>query len=345
MLKKILIGVAVLITIAIISFQLYVNSGIELPSNTDQIVQKVLEADDVPEFIKGKTGFAKNGDIDIWYEVMGDLDSSKGTILLIMGHGATAMAWNSNFYQLFVDSGYQVIRYDNRGLGESNWMTDWTEKNAYSLEDMAKDGMAVLDAVNVAKAHIIGVSMGGMIAQRIAISHSDRVLSLNSIMSSGDMNDETIPFPEDFMPDITKLVLKYILINPNEANRMKFSVGVRQMLKGDGPYEFDVKRAAQKSLYELRKRKGYNAKVGDQHTAAINNSGSRLDELKNITAPALVIHGKSDPLVVFEHGQKYAPMIPNAATLYIDGMGHDMPAVYMKQYHEAIFKNFAKAKM
>jgi len=344
MFKKILLGLVLLITIAVIGFQVYVNSGIKLPKYTNQIVETVLQKDDIPEFIKGKTGFAKNDDVDIWYEVMGNLDTTKGTILLVMGHGATALAWNSDFYQPLVDSGYQVIRYDNRGVGESSWMDYWTPDNVYSLEDMAKDGIAILDKLNVEKAHIIGASMGGMIAQRMAISHSDRVLSLNSIMSTGYMNDETIPFPEEFVPNLTKLVLKYLILNPSEENRMKTSVGVRQLLRGNGDYKIDIKEAAQKSLYELRERKGYNPTAGDQHTAAIEKSGSRFDELDQITAPTLVIHGKSDPLVVFEHGQKYAPMIPNADTLFIEGMGHDMPTIYMDQYHNAILENFAKAK-
>ena len=344
MLKKILIGLAILLLVAVAGFYIYVNSGEKLPDNTNEVVKEVLANNDLPEFVTGTTGFAKNDDVDIWYEVMGQADSSKATILLVMGHSATAMIWSTDFYQAFIDSGYQVIRYDNRGLGESSWIEDWSKENAYSLEDMAKDGIAVLDAVGVEKAHVIGVSMGGMISQRMAISHGDRLLSLTSIMSSANMNDESIPFPNEFTVKMTKLALKYMVINPSEANIMKFGVGFQQLLRGDGPYELNVKRTAQKTLYEIRNRKGLNTKVGDQHTAAIFNSGSRIEELTNISVPTLVIHGKSDPLVKFEHGQKYAPLIPNADTLFVEGMGHDLPKIYTERYHEAIFRNFDKVK-
>ena len=86
-----------------------------------------------------------------------------------------------------------------------------------------------------------------------------------------------------------------------------------------------------------------NPTVGNQHTAAIESSGSRLEELGSINAPTLVIHGKSDPLVIFAHAEKYAPLIPNAEMLYIDGMGHDIPSVYMEEIHAAIFNNFNKS--
>lgn len=338
--RKILIGSAILTVISIIGLIIYVNIGVELPSDTDQVVTVILANDDLPEFFKGKTGFAKNGDVTIWYEVMGDLDPTRETILLVRGSSAPALKWNSNFYQPFIDSGYQVIRYDNRGVGESSWIADWSKDNSYSLEYMAEDGMAVLDAAGVEKAHLIGKSMGGMIAQRMAISHDDRVLSLTSIMSSGYGQDETLPsISIEFKSNAFKLILKYQLINPNEANSMKFAVGISQLMKGDCPYELDTKLIAQKALYSVRKWGRGNPKVVEQHAQAIINSGSRLEELKNLSLPTLVIHGKSDPIVRFEHGQKCAALIPNADTLFIAGMGHDLPQIYMDQFHKAIFKN------
>lgn len=341
--RKILNGSFILTVISIIGFIIYVNTGVKLPSDTNKVVKEILAKDDVEKFFKGKTGFAKNGDVNIWYEVMGDMDSSTATILLVRGSSAPALKWNSNFYQPFIDSGYQVIRYDNRGVGESSWIADWSKDNSYSLEDMAEDGMAVLDAAGVEKAHVIGKSMGGMIAQRMAISHDDRVLSLTSIMSSGYGKDETLPSTSiEFKSNAFKLILKYQLINPNDANSMKFAVGISQLMKGDGPYELDTKLIVQKALYKVRKWGRGNPKVVEQHTQAIINSGSRLEELKDLSLPTLVIHGKSDPIVRFEHGQKYAALIPNADTLFIEGMGHDLPQIYMDQVHEAIFLNLNK---
>lgn len=340
MLRILLIGLALLFVIIIIGFFIYVNTGIQLPDHTNKTIKDVLANEDhLPEFIKGKTGFAKNGTTRLWYEVLGEPGASRGTILLISGAGVTAMAWPVHFYQPLIDAGYQVIRYDNRGLGESSWIEDWSKENAYALEDMAKDGLAVLDDAGVNKAHIIGVSMGGMIAQRMAISHSDRVCSLTSIMASAYMFDESLPAVSGkIISDITKLSLKYLLFNPKETAGIKYGIGLHQILKGDGPYKIDSKAIAEQILYEIRKRKGFNLKVSEQHIQAITKSGSRLEALKNLSLPTLVIHGKSDPVVHFKHAQKYAASIPNAETLLLDGMGHDLPQIYMVQIQEAILE-------
>lgn len=322
----------------------YINSGIKLPPETDRIIDEVLAEKELPQFIKGKTGIAKSGGVDIWYNSMQAKGTPKGTILLVMGHSSTAMAWSEYFYQPLVDAGYQVIRYDNRGLGMSDWIKDWSKKNPYTLEDMAKDGMAILDELGIEKAHIIGASMGGMIAQRMAISHSERVLSLTSIMSSGYMSDPTIPpVPKEFIQNLTKMVLKY-LIRPNDRKVAKFGVGVRTMLRGKGEGEINIKNSVQKSLFERKKRRGSNPKVRDQHTAAIEASGSRLQELQRLTVPTLVVHGKTDPLVLFEHGKKSASMIPNAKTLWIEGMGHDLPTHHAPIILKAIFENMEEAE-
>lgn len=317
----------------------YVNSGIKIPAQTDQVIDEVLAENNLPNFISGKTGIAKSGDINIWYESMMPEGTPKGTILLVMGYGTTALGWPAHFYQPFVDAGYHVIRYDNRGLGMSDWVKNWDKKNPYTLEDMAKDGVAILDSLGIEKAHIIGASMGGMIAQRMAISHAERVLTLTSIMSSGYMNDpELPPVHKSFRQNLLKLILKY-QIRPNSRKIAKFGVGIRLALKGDGPYEVDIKDAVQKALYERHKRRGSNPKVRDQHGAAIEASGSRLQELKHLKLPIAVIHGRPDPLVIFPHGKKSASMMPNAKTLWLDGMGHDMPKMYMPEIHKIIFKN------
>lgn len=320
----------------------YLNSGIQIPAETDQVIDEVLAENNLPKFVAGKTGLAKSGDINIWYESMMPEGTPKGTILLVMGYGTTILGWPAHFYQPLVDAGYHVVRYDNRGLGMSDWMKKWDKKNPYTLEDMAKDGMAVLDALDVEKAHIIGVSMGGMIAQRMAISHAERVLTLTSIMSSGYMGDPSLPpVAKSFQHNLVRMTLKY-LIRSNSRKAAKFSVGIRMALRGDGPYEVNLKDAVQKALYERHKRRGSNPKVRDQHGAAIAASGSRLQELKHLDLPILVVHGKSDPLVIFPHGEKSASMMPNAKTLWIEGMGHDMPEIYMEEIHEAILKNLAE---
>lgn len=343
MLKKIGIGLLLIVFLLVAAYYWFINSGIQLPAETDEIVQEVLKSDELPELITGQTGFAKNGAVKIWYEKRVPTDSIKGTLLLVMGHSSSAMIWGSEFMQPFIDAGYQVIRYDNRGLGESDWIADWNKANPYTLEDMAKDGIAVLDAAGVEKAHILGASMGGMIVQRMALSHKEKVVSLISIMSSGYMNDPEMPtIDRPHMMDFGRLTLRHLMPR-SEEGAIKFMVGIQQLFKGNGPYSHPIKSSAQRTLYEMRKRKGMNPNVGDQHTAAIGASGSRLEELSQIKVPTLIIHGKSDPLVLFEHCEKYAPLIPHAEKLYIDGMGHDMPSIYMDQYHAAILKHLSGA--
>ncbi len=340
MLKIILFGILILLVLCAIIYYLFISTGIKLPKETDAIVNEVLQSKNLPKLVGNDTGFAENDGVKIWYEKMTPSNSPKGTILLVMGYNSTALVWSPNFTQPLLDAGYQIIRYDNRGVGESDWMPNWTKKNRYTLEDMAKDGMAVLAAAGVKKAHIIGASMGGMIAQRMAISHAEKVLSLTSIMSTGYMDAPNVPSVSSAnMRDFVRLTLRHLVPSSDEEGELKFMIGVQQLLRGNGPYEPSIRTSAERTLYEIRHRKGRNPKGGNQHGAAIKASGSRLNELSQIKVPTLIIHGKSDPLVRFEHCEKYTPLIPHAKKLFIDGMGHDLPDLYMPQIHAAILDN------
>lgn len=341
MLKKIIISTIAILALLAVGFFVYINTGIDLPEDTDAVVEQVLSSE-IPALVTGSKGVASNGDVDIWYESKLPDDSIKGTILLVMGLGASALIWDNDFCQDYVDAGYQVVRYDNRDVGESTWLTDWEEEDPYTLEDMAKDGIAVLDAINVDKAHVVGASMGGMIAQTMAINHQSRLASLTSIMSSGFMMDESIPFPDHFNQKLIKLTLKYLLFG-SDANHLKFHIGNQELLKGNGGYPNNMKTSAETTLYELKKRKGYNRAAVDHQVKAIEASGSRLEDLGKINIPTLVVHGVSDPLVKIEHAKKYAPLIPNATTLYIDGMGHDLPSIYRDKISSSILKTIDRA--
>ena len=249
--RKILSAVSLLLVTAGIGLVLFVRSGPELPPDTNAILDEVLAAEP-PELVAGVTGIARSGDIDIWYETIGNLSNPKATVLLIMGATASAIAWPDYFLQPLIDEEYQVVRYDNRGLGMSDWMDEWDAEYPYTLEDMASDGIAVLDALDVTRAHIVGVSMGGMIGQRMAISHADRVLSLTSMSSSGYFDDPELPSaPTQFERDVLRLALRYGLV-PTERNQIRFVLGLEQLLEGDGDNETDVKSSAQTTLYELR---------------------------------------------------------------------------------------------
>lgn len=228
----------------------------------------------------------------------------------------------------------------------SDWIDNkaWKQGKKYSLEDMAKDAIAVLDALEIKeKVHLMGMSMGGMISQRLVISYPERFLSLTSVMSTGFFYDKSLrQVTSKFALDMYRYFIRYSDLTKME-NRLKLHLGIQRMLIGKGDYFFDDKTILEKAYYELTKRKGYNADSQPHHGYAIKKSGSRYEELKNITIPTLVVHGTDDPLVLFEHGQKYAPMIPNATSLFIEGMGHDYPRKHMPQIAEAVLANFAKA--
>src|SRR5688572_2451881 len=167
-------------------------SGPTLPPETDAIIEDVLNSE-LSEIIVGQTGFASSDGLKIWYESISPEGSSKGTVLLIMANGGDALIWPPKFVRTFVDAGHQVIRYDHRGTGMSDRVENWDRKNPYSVADMAGDAVAVLDALKIQKAHLVGLSMGGMIAQEVAPNHPDRVASLTLMMTSGYIGDPDLP--------------------------------------------------------------------------------------------------------------------------------------------------------
>ena len=307
-----------------------------LPSDIDQIINEVQQ-DELPDFRLGEAGVVKNGEVEIAYEVIDCGQKGAETILLVMGHSGGMFRWPLYFIQPLLNAGFHVIRYDNRGLGKSSWMTDWSKKNAYNLEAMATDAIAILDTLDLKNVHVIGMSMGGMIGQRLAISYAERVKTLTSIMSTGFWADSKLvnmPF-KIYMNFIRAAILYSRGLHKTEV-KIKFNVAIYQSLMGKGKYKLDTKSLAQTILFELKHRGGFNPKIQDQHSMAIVKSGSRYEELKKIQTPTLVIHGTDDPLIKVEHAKKYAPMIPSAKLVLLEGMGHDLPEIYMNEIHSNI---------
>jgi len=332
--------------IGIIILALLIGSSIYLYQSGPELSEKVEEAIEVslkeplPEIIQGKTGFAENQGVNIWYESIAAKGESKGVILLIMGISNDALGWPPKFIEAFVDNGYQVIRYDHRGTGMSDWGEDWTAGNPYSLKDMAADGIAILDALDIEKAHIIGVSMGGMIAQELVIDHSERTNSLTSIMSSGNIFDpELPPISSDVAYELIKVSLKYGIVG-GEKNLVKLHLASRMILMGTAEVELNVGEIATQVLYNIRERKGYNPNASKQHQAAVMASGSRYEALKELSIPTLIVHGKQDPFIPIAHGQKCAAMVPNADSLWVEGMGHDIPNEFIEVVSSKIIANF-----
>lgn len=321
--KKSLSLIFVLLFISIMAVGYWANTVAPLSAQQEEVVQQVLSRP-LPELVTGKTGYAQSGDIKIWYEVKAPVTTSqpKGSVLLINGLGSSAIFWPTQIIKPLQEAGYQVIVSDHRGAG----LSDWGELE-YDLSDLAKDNIAVLDSLGVEKANIIGLSLGGMVGQELALNYPQRVSSLISVMSSGFSLDPEFPGYESFQSEAIKLFVRFGLI-PSEENTLKMILGIYSLLKGLG--EIDAQHLALATLYELRHRKGFNHQLANQQAKAIEVSGSRYERLPFLSVPTLVVHGELDPLVDIQSAKKYAALIPNSETLWLSGMGHGLVPSWTK---------------
>lgn len=316
--------------------------GPRLPADTDGIIERVI-AGELPNPVAGKIGEALSGGIKIWYESIFPEGTRKGTVLLITALGGHALDWPPKFVNAFIASGYQVVRYDQRGTGLSDWMENWDFKHAYSIADMAGDAVAVLKALDIQKVHVLGLSMGGMIAQEVAIQYPERVASLTLMMTSGFIGDPEIPglssrfFLSSFVKGIP--LWKYRILG-GERNLIKERIAKQVSVTGyDG---LDVRETAEVLLYDLRERRGINLKAILQHQTAVMISGSRYDRLRKLGIPTLVIHGTADQFIPVEHGRKLAEVIPTASGLWLEGVGHVFPVPDMESLMKSIFAHLEK---
>ncbi len=315
-------------------------SGPRLPEDVDKTIDRVLRSE-LPEFIKGETGYVQPRNTSVWYESIGKNTATKGTVLLFMGIANDAFGWPQGFIDSLVESGYRVIRFDYRGTGMSDWMPNW-KKTPYSLTDLASDAELILDALNIDKAHLVGVSMGAMVAQEFAIHFPERALTLACMMSSGDIMDPQLKgLSKGLTFELIKTGLKYGLL-PTEKNTIKMYIAARILLRGDADYRIDVKGTAEQVLYNVRNRHGYNPHVSAQHQQAVRRSGPRYEQLKKLQIPALVIHGQNDPFVPIEHSKKLASVLPKARTRWLANMGHDIPPGLYGSLIDELIKNFER---
>jgi len=334
-----IMGVFIAAILVIVSAAIYF-SGPQLPGDIDKTIDGVLQSD-LPEFLKGETGYVYPKNTKVWYESIEPSSPTKGAILLFMGIANDSFGWPQGFIDLLVDSGYQVIRYDYRGTGMSDWMPDW-KQSPYSLTDFAWDAKLILDALNIEKAHVVGVSMGGMVAQEFAIHFPQRTLTLTSIMSSGNIMDKDIKgISKKTTFDLIKIGLKYGIF-PTERNTIKMHIAARIILRGEADYRIDVKGTAEQVLYNVRKRNGYNPRVSVQHEEAVRRSGSRYEQLKKLKIPSLVIHGQNDPFIPIDHSKKLASVLSNTKTKWFANMGHDIPPSLYDSLVAELIKNFER---
>lgn len=283
--------------------------------------------------------------ITIEYDDFGD--PAAPAVLMIMGLGAQMITWDEELCQAIADRGYHVIRFDNRDVGLSEKieggphpnvlaaMTGDTSTASYTLSDMAADAAALLTELGIDKAHIVGASMGGMIAQTLAIEHPDRVLSLCSIMSSTGNPQVGQPHP-DVVP---------LLIAPRPTSKEEAMDRAEQAVRAFGskglPVDWDRLRVRAGEAYE---RCFYPIGFARQLVAIIA-SGDRTERLASLDVPTVVIHGSDDRLVDPSGGVATASAIPNAELVPIEGMGHDLPAAAWPAIVDAIVRNAERAQV
>ncbi|MFW9846394.1 MAG: alpha/beta fold hydrolase [Candidatus Thorarchaeota archaeon] len=284
---------------------------------------------------------AKVSDIEIAYDTFGN--TSDPPMLLIMGLGAQMIRWDVAFCKAIAAQGRWVIRFDNRDVGLSTKFEEAGVPNViglvqgqavdvpYKLRDMAEDAVGLLDALGIEAADVVGVSMGGMIAQTLAIHHPERVRTLTSIMSStGNPN----------LPQPTAEAMAFLLAPPATSRDEYIENSLKSAKVLHGPH-YPFNEDYVRNYSEISYDRCYHPQGFSRQFSAVLASGGRNKELANVKIPTLVIHGDADPLVPLEGGKDTAKSIPDAELLIIEGMGHSFPTEVAPQIIQAILKHTA----
>ena len=287
-----------------------------------------------------------NRQIELEYDHFGN--PTDPALLLIMGFTAQMVAWDEEFCTQLADRGHFVIRFDNRDCGLSTKLHGVPSNSdavimaammetemppvPYTLSDMAADAMKVLDHLNIERAHIMGASMGGMIAQTVAIEHPHRVKTLISVMSQpGEL---TVGQPTQEAMEL--------IVTPAPSDRDEYiAFAPKWQLWQSKKYRSD--EVSRRNAIRDFDRSNY-PEGGPRQMAAIYASGSRAEGLQKLQVPTLVIHGTDDQLITPSGGERTAELIPNSTLLMVDDMGHDMPQPLWPLYLDAITKHTALVK-
>lgn len=297
---------------------------------------------------KGQTS-PLNG-IDIWWQAHGD--SENPPVLLIMGLNSNSKVWSEDLIQNLVEEDFYVVVYDNRDIGKSTWVTEEpflisfikilptfvieafvdsifdfifddegrfnmeAAPAEYNLNDMALDGLSLLDHLNLKEAHVVGASMGGMIAQVMALNYPKRVSTLTAIMTTPGFDTQGLLGPNE----VFKIAMKEsFVLNLLEKEEEALFVIERALTGSRFPFnENSFKEKAKKRIDQ-----GIN--ISNAQTAAVGASPNRFNRLKEIAMPTLIIHGTEDPLIPIDHGILLADNIVGAKKLILKGVGHEIP--------------------
>jgi len=276
--------------------------------------------------------------ITLEYEVHGDGEP----LLLVMGLGGQLVAWPSSFIAGLVDRGFKVITFDNRDIGLSTKIdaapptklqsamfsiSRRFAKSAYLLSDMAKDAVGLLDALNIERAHVVGMSMGGMIAQTMAIEHPSRVRSLTSIMS-------TTGNPRVGRPKTSVVVRALKLTGGSKETFADRQASLFKLFSGSLYDELEIREVAKLSL-----ERDFTPDGTARQMAAIMASPDRTPQLKKLNVPTLVVHGLEDGLVQPSGGYATTKAIPGARLLAFPDMGHNLPQARIPEILDEIKRN------
>jgi len=286
--------------------------------------------------------FCTAGDVELCFETFGD--PADPAMLLVMGLGTQMLGWREDLCAELAGNGFFVIRYDNRDVGRSSPMkakppTTWQllrrsrHAATYSLADMAADGIALLDHLGIERAHVVGASMGGMIAQLMAARYPRRVLSLASIMSNTGSLRNGQP---------NARAMKLLLRKP-PREREAFIESTVEVFAYVGSPGFARDEDELRAMLARSYDRGGDPAGAARQLAAIIASGNRTQWLGTITAPTVVIHGTADRLVAPSGGRATARAIPDARLVMVEGMGHDLPRGAWPQIVGAIVENARRA--
>jgi pimeloyl-ACP methyl ester carboxylesterase len=282
------------------------------------------------------------GELDIAYQTLGD--PSDPPLLLVMGLGSQLIHWDLELCRRFTDRGFHVIRFDHRDAGRSTKirarvpnlmraMAGLPIDAPYLLADLADDAFGLLDHLGIERAHVVGVSMGGMVAQTMAIRRPGRVLSLASVMSTTGERRQSRP----------KLRLWSLLLQRAPQDRDQYIEYFVRAFRMIGSPGYPTDEARLRELAGATYDRGHHPAGTGRQLAAIMASGDRTELLRRLTVPTVVIHGKEDPLVPFRGGVATARAIPNSRFVAIPGMGHDLPREVWPKIVDAVVANAARA--
>jgi pimeloyl-ACP methyl ester carboxylesterase len=303
--------------------------------------------------VQTRSGTAACGDVELFYEDLGDPENPEAPpVLLIMGVGAQLSMWPDGFCAQLLKCGYRVIRFDHRDTGLSTKMHGHRARGSvyprmaryvlgrgspvpYTLVDLAEDVTGLLDHLGIERAHVVGASMGGMIAQVLAGSHPERVRSLGLIMTSSGS-------PMSSIPKWRVIRLAFDAPPKDAPVDAKLATEVRNIAVFNGPNFLPPQDQLRRRVEELTARSDYPQGMLRQFDAILG-TGSLMRYTRRITAPTVVIHGSEDPMVRPRNGRNVARAIDGARYVVVDGMGHDLPEPVWRPVVEALTENFATA--